>query len=147
MKLNWKHILWSAVGIAIVGGAAYFIFRSKDEQPPTTLPTVEPNSEYGKRLEAFRKDTPRKQRMVDELLVAMKGLGTKFSKIKEILQEIEDENFMRSLIGYFHKKTYRKVVVKPPFYEEVELDLIGWFKEELSESEYKELKDMYPNSL
>ena len=72
----------------------------------------------------------------------MKGVGTDFTAIKEALKEIEDENYMKELIRFFHYKKYRN-----PFNRDENLNLKGWFKEELRDGQYQELKDMYPNLL
>ena len=148
-----KKYLWiyGAMAVIAIGGLIFFFVQNKNksETPPlnkgTQIPLpneVNPETGYGKRLASFLNDRARKQRIVDKLLHAMKGVGTDFTAIKEALKEIEDENYMKELIRFFHYKKYRN-----PFNRDENLNLIGWFKEELRDGQYQELKDMYPNLL
>ena len=148
-----KKYLWiyGATAVIAIGGLIFFFVQNKNksETPPLNqgnqipLPNeVNPETGYAKRLASFLNDRARKQRIVDKLLHAMKGVGTDFTAIKEALKEIEDENYMKELIRFFHYKKYRN-----PFNRDENLNLIGWFKEELRDGQYQELKDMYPNLL
>lgn len=145
MKMtNTQKWILGIVGVSVLGGLVWLF--SSEEQSNLELTNgnafngIDKNSDYGKRLQAFESDKNKKQRIVDELLRAMKGVGTNFTAIKNALKDIEDERFMKIFMSYFHKHTYHH-----PFKENEKLDLRGWFKEELSEKEYQQIKDMYPN--
>lgn len=158
MTNNGKYMwIYGATALVVLGGIFLFLSQNKkkEESPDWEAPVQENQGQinvaiqkadtstpYGRRLQSFLNDKAKKQRLVDELLRAMRGAGTDFKAIKNVLKEIEDENYMRELIRFFHLHEYRYV-----FGKNEKLNLVQWFKEELSTSEYQEIKDMYPNLL
>jgi hypothetical protein len=80
--------------------------------------------------------------IANKLYEAMKGVGTDESAILEALTPLSETMFAQ-VVEAFGKKSY--ITLVPPFVASG--DLIHWLKSELTSSEYKRLKQKYPNIL
>ena len=75
----------------------------------------------------------------------MKDTGTDFNKILEVMSNL-DETQMKIVSDRFGKRAYyNRLLGKIKTSNGKMLTLKEWFKEELDESQYQQVKDRYPN--
>ena len=135
-----KYILWSAFGVGVITITLSLLLKKKPAIPNG-------GGAYGKYYNklndpdyrAFIADFANNRELVSEyaqqLHNAMKDTGTDFNKILEIMSNL-DETQMKIVSDRFGKiKTSNGKM----------LTLKEWFKEELDESQYQQVKDRYPN--
>jgi hypothetical protein len=88
------------------------------------------------------------EEITDQLYKEMRLQNTDKRIIFKYLENVNEEQF-KKIVAHFGKQKYSKITRSiNPYYGEIEeLDMIEWLKNELSEQDYKTLKNKYPNIL
>ena len=148
---KWVYI--SLGGIAVFGVVKYLIKKNDAEDKyyhPSATDIVKNNkidikSGYGKSLIEFANNRTLVSKIAQDLHDAMKGFGTDFHKIKSTLQNLDDYQF-EIVYRRFGIRPYGKYG-EPMWGKGINLNLSQWFKQELTESQYNELKHKFPKLL
>ncbi len=146
-----EYILWSICGVGLLTAILSLVLkRNKKGSIPN-------NGKYGKyynglseaEYKAFIEDFAKNRELVSQyaqdLHDAMKNAGTDFDKILSVMSNL-DEVQMKIVYDRFGKRAYYNRIggyIKTS--NGKMLNLKEWFKEELDEGQYKQVKDRYPN--
>ncbi|MFK8294815.1 hypothetical protein ACI760_01315 [Capnocytophaga canimorsus] len=134
MKKNW--IYFGIGGVVLLGVGIYLSSKSKENVTQVTDTYLPP---------AFANDKQLISHLAQELHDAMKGYGTDFYRIKATLKDLDQARF-QLVYNRFGKRAYG-FYGEPTFGSGTLLNLKQWFENELSASEYRELKDKFPKIL
>ncbi|WP_404812106.1 hypothetical protein ACIRNY_11350 [Capnocytophaga canimorsus] len=136
MKKKWVYL---GIGsVVLLGVGIYFLSNKKSNEND-----VQPIDNY--LHPTFANDKQLITHLAQELHDAMKGYGTDFDRIKATLKDLDQSRF-QLVYNRFGKRAYGNYG-QPSIGNGRFLNLRQWFKEELSEAEYQELKDKFPKIL
>ena len=144
-----EYILWGICGAGVLTVIVALLLK-KDKESEV------PNGKYGKyyngiseqEYKALIADFANNRELVSQyaqdLHNAMKDAGTDFNKILEVMSNL-DEVQMKIVYDRFGRRAYyNRLFGKVATEKGKMLNLKEWFKEELSEDQYKQIRDRYP---
>ena len=130
-----EYILWGLCGAGVLTAILSVALKKNKTESPT----------YQEEVRQFNQDRTSISEYAQMLHDAMKDTGTDFNKILKVMSEL-DENKMKIVSDRFGKRAYyNRLFGLVPTSGGKKLTLKEWFKEELDSSQYKQVKDKYPN--